>query len=495
MTESPAAATKADLPPVSKLLEEISRVTIGGKISAALRQKAVLAAGARLLADAGITPDNADANGHLQAIVDAGQEAALLRELSIRLAWEDKAGLSKEARALGCKNEAFFTALRQAPEALNTPEEWGLAIQRLRESLLAGQSASAGDGTFQFCHFRAKLTNSKAVGDVFVSTQRKSRLPYLFSASLQTQDVLPPDKLSTTAPKAVIEGLSGAIELSAEVKQALERQLEAHPVGEQGLDCIDARLRQIVLPRDGSYLGLIPLSSSCIAHVVEQRISALFGADEKQSEAEKLEAKAARARYQFPDRLANGVGGGKSQNVTSYHAITTSRYFPLNYPVSDELRAGFGIVYKGYRLKKFHTRVLRPYAKAIGSGGVWRDDRDTLMARDFARKNGLADISRAVMADVRRAMFACEAAREALGRASERDQTPNLETRDAATQAVITGRMTASAAEHIAGQASALMQAHEDAQRTRLFAMEVPLMSLIEGVIAEDLLRHFGSHA
>lgn len=316
-----------------------------------------------------------------------------LRTAAIELVFRDHAGLFAWPRIFNSNTRALKQRLLASEEDILTVDGMSREIDRFCR-------ATAPDPAHpRLCHFNGKITNSNAGGFVYVSPERKSNLPYLFTPSIQNDIPVPPDLMGNGANTIIkiMQDPTVRDKYTDEQVEYVEKLRSQHPTGDFGMESIDPRMRQIVLPStDVGYVNLIPMGSAGVAaYIIDQYYS--------------MEQK---ARLNA-GRAANQIGGANVQNVSSHIQISTSLIFPPPMNSSRSAQTAYRIYYRGFN-PVIPRDLLNTYARNIGSGGHYKTDRVTGKSIEIHLKSGLAPIIHDVFRQLKRAMEACVEHKHAL---------------------------------------------------------------------------------
>lgn len=220
-------------------------------------------------------------------------------------------------------------------------------------------------------HFQAKLTHSSASGAVFVSSKRVSTAPYLFSASIQGAGILlavdQSKNDSSGQASRVIKVINGTAEDSLPYDSAIQAwhrsRTDTH---EQGLERVDARLRQILLPLSDGYVALTPLFAGGISRLVRS---------------------AAKEKRVGGYMLVLPIGGSNVQNVSAIREVQNATFFQV--PSRNRtLSFAISLLYRIYRVP-FDRALLDAYVDWYIASPEYRQDRDSLKSRQIERASSL----------------------------------------------------------------------------------------------------------
>jgi hypothetical protein len=309
--------------------------------------------------------------------------------------WSSSA--SSRCKALSVTKEQFETAVMQCfDERSSDLENWHRGCEAA-EKLAASRSSSdfTKDVTKSVidhaAHFIGKLTNSNATTGAILALPDPSPQPYLYSGSIGE---LPLDRWAnlggkTTAYKEMLNcwkrvrgsGRESASVHDVAIADAFDKALSTLGTGEDRPmnRSVDYRLRQIVLPKNGGYVALTPLSSAGISEIVLSHANNLAG-------------------YVIP----MPVGGTNPGNVTSIIAATRAL-------VCDAPSVSYGGVSVYLRLlnRGYFITVRNSLREALDryydwfSGNTFVDGRNTLKARQIeCASSGIYSIVSLVMGDI-----------------------------------------------------------------------------------------------
>jgi len=317
------------------------------------------------------------------------------KELLGAILWGSSA--SSRCRSLSVKRDEFESVVMATlDERLSDLENWRRgceAAERLADSRFSGDFAKdvAKSVIGHAAHFIGKLTNSNAATGAILAVPDPSPQPYLYSGSIGG---LPLDCWSNSSPSAASYrkmldcsirvrelGREAASSHDLAIADAFDQAVRSLGTGEDRAmnHRVDYRLRQIVLPKNGGYVALTPLSAAGISDLVFSHADRLAG-------------------YEIP----LPVGGTKPGNVTSIVSATRAlvRDVPsISYGgVSVYLR----LVKRGYFIpvRKDLRDALDRYHEWL-SGNTFTDGRNSLKARQIElASSGIYSIVRLVMMDI-----------------------------------------------------------------------------------------------
>jgi len=234
-------------------------------------------------------------------------------------------------------------------------------------------------------HYSVKTVNSNAsAGGVRLTLADRLELPYVSGrtwlatgASLAVDYTANAGKTATAVRqmRAVARGeIEDAPSSEVELIRALLAEVLHVPMA-IGLEPVDARLRQILIPKTdaiGGYVSLTPLTAGGVCDVLLGRGGLL----DTHNEARKTEVETNRVSIR---RVHLGVGGANPQNVG---ALVRSMQLPLLAPAPrarSSLRSAFSIYHRGIRLPSLRTFVLalRTLRERNSDAGIARSDLRT----------------------------------------------------------------------------------------------------------------------
>lgn len=325
-----------------------------------ITEQAIVAVAKRL----GI-PNPAGAVRELLAAKKEGETP--VRSSLLTLYWRSHFGT--RAKAVGIKIDAYPDLF----DGINVSLDDEAAVEEVTSQLESGFSsvdASYFDRNLDdIIHFSSKWTHSSASGSVFVPVTRTSRLPYLFSATIQSTGVaLPVDLPQNGGPRRLIEVINGEAKDIQPYDSAVLDWHKSRPGRVVSGRRVDSRVRQILIPRDGGYVSISPLHAAGISRIIAG------------VRAEKREA----GEYLGGANLPLRIGGDKSFNVTSHRGVTSTALYHLP-SVDTAIPLLKRILHKGF-VARVPKATIIAYVKwyAVGPGSM--QDRDTVAARLFERK-------------------------------------------------------------------------------------------------------------
>ena len=205
---------------------------------------------------------------------------------------------------------------------------------------------------------------------------RRLNLPYISARTLLADDFLVPTDYQANAGKtATLFKVVKAAQLDEELSEADEEfkqnvaLLKPHlnKIFEQpftaGLDIIDIRMRQLLIPKNNEYLSISPLSAAGLNLLINTEVDAL-------KEQRKAEGK--NTKLKNIKTAVFGIGGSNPQNVGSL-VRSMQRPLVLDSPTQDpETRLAFQYFYKGFDYQISNAYInrtmyqeLTEYAKSL----------------------------------------------------------------------------------------------------------------------------------
>lgn len=206
-------------------------------------------------------------------------------------------------------------------------------------------------------HFSFKTINSNIEkGGIRLNKQQALDLPYLSARTLLNENFLIPTDYQANAGKTasyfkVVKAaiLNDDISLEeAEFQQQVE-QLKPYiqPIFnapyQAGTEDIDIRMRQLLIPKNGEYISISPLTAAGVNYLINQEVDTInIARKEKNSEFNGIQT------------AVFGIGGANPQNVGSL-VRAMQRPITLSTPqASEKIRQALAIFYNG-----FTYRILR----------------------------------------------------------------------------------------------------------------------------------------
>jgi hypothetical protein len=219
-------------------------------------------------------------------------------------------------------------------------------------------------------HHSWKVSNSNAAGGgVRLSASDALRLPYVSARTLLAAGVtLDLDYIADAKNGKIVKQMRAvqrASELSNKAptsdSKAIKRVLgKVDSAFEDGTDLVDARLRQILLPKSGSYVSVTPITSSGVCAFLFDKDDGLVTRHNKllSLDGNSDQEGASKSRRRL-NRAHLGIGGSNPQNIG---ALVRSMQRPLFVPGpagEQSARVAFAIYYKGVELKAPRDLLLQ----------------------------------------------------------------------------------------------------------------------------------------
>ena len=226
-------------------------------------------------------------------------------------------------------------------------------------------------------HYSLKTVNSNIEkGGIRLAQSHALNLPYISARTLLADDFLVPTDYQANAGKtATLFKVVKAAQLDEELSEADEEfkqnvaLLKPHlnKIFEQpftaGLDIIDIRMRQLLIPKNNEYLSISPLSAAGLNLLINTEVDAL-------KEQRKAEGK--NTKLKNIKTAVFGIGGSNPQNVGSL-VRSMQRPIVLDSPTQDpETRLAFQYFYKGFDYQISNAYInramyqeLTEYAKSL----------------------------------------------------------------------------------------------------------------------------------
>ena len=226
-------------------------------------------------------------------------------------------------------------------------------------------------------HYSVKTVNSNIEkGGIRLAQSHALNLPYISARTLLADDFLVPTDYQANAGKtATLFKVVKAAQLDEELSEADEEfkqnvaLLKPHlnKIFEQpftaGLDIIDIRMRQLLIPKNNEYLSISPLSAAGLNLLINTEVDAL----KEQRKAEGKDTKLKNIKT-----AVFGIGGSNPQNVGSL-VRSMQRPLVLDSPTQDpETRLAFQYFYKGFDYQISNAYInrtmyqeLTEYAKSL----------------------------------------------------------------------------------------------------------------------------------
>nr|WP_315276783.1 type I-F CRISPR-associated protein Csy1 [uncultured Acinetobacter sp.] len=226
-------------------------------------------------------------------------------------------------------------------------------------------------------HYSVKTVNSNIEkGGIRLAQSHALDLPYISARTLLADDFLvPTDYQANTGKTATLFKVVKAAQLDEELPEADEEfkqnvaLLKPHlnKIFEQpftaGLDIIDIRMRQLLIPKNNEYLSISPLSAAGLNLLINTEVDALK---------EQRKAKGKDTKLKNIKTAVFGIGGSNPQNVGSL-VRSMQRPLVLDSPTQDpETRLAFQYFYKGFDYQISNAYInramyqeLTAYAKSL----------------------------------------------------------------------------------------------------------------------------------
>lgn len=226
-------------------------------------------------------------------------------------------------------------------------------------------------------HYSLKTVNSNIEkGGIRLAQSHALDLPYISARTLLADDFLVPTDYQANAGKtATLFKVVKAAQLDEELSEADEEfkqnvaLLKPHlnKIFEQpftaGLDIIDIRMRQLLIPKNNEYLSISPLSAAGLNLLINTEVDAL----KEQRKAEGKDTKLKNIKT-----AVFGIGGSNPQNVGSL-VRSMQRPLVLGSPTLDpKTRLAFQYFYKGFDYQISNAYInramyqeLTEYAKSL----------------------------------------------------------------------------------------------------------------------------------
>lgn len=204
-------------------------------------------------------------------------------------------------------------------------------------------------------HHSLKIVNSNIKGGgIRLATSSKLDLPYISVRTLLSENICTPVTYHTNSGKsATLFKVVNALQLNEDLAEAddefkqnvsaLKPQLKTafeQPFS-SGLEIVDIRMRQLLIPKDGAYVSLSPLSAAGVNLLMNIEVDALK---------EKRKAEAKDSKLRNIQMAVFGIGGSNAQNAGTPPLIRAmQRPIVLDSPKkSNDSHAGFQFFYKGF---------------------------------------------------------------------------------------------------------------------------------------------------
>ena len=202
-------------------------------------------------------------------------------------------------------------------------------------------------------HFSLKTTNSNIEkGGIRLAQSQALDLPYISARTLLADDLLVPTDYQANAGKtATIFKAVKAAQLNEDLSEAedeFKRNIAAlkphlktafsQPFS-AGLDNIDIRMRQLLIPKDREYLSISPISAAGVNLLLNAEVDAL-------KEQRKIAGKDSKLKN--IQTAVFGIGGSNPQNVGSLVRAMQRPIVLASPSLEPETRLAFQYFYKGF---------------------------------------------------------------------------------------------------------------------------------------------------
>ena len=328
---------------------------------------------------------------------------------------------SRELRAAGCTKELFAKTMSTFDidtESLSTTIQYIDNFIGATSEAVTDESIDESLSPF-IIHFSQKLTNTKALGGVFVPVTRKSKLPYLSSGSIQEtlkRNLLADISIKNNASTR-ISIINSGDKKSSSLYEKLSEWYENKSKNEVNCDYVNPRLTQLLLPKeDGSYVSITPLSSGGMLSMLKD---ASFSTSENKDES---------GKPMFAGKsLLMPIGGANPVNTSLHNSNIQVAWLHKTPEQNFQIRRAFSVFYRGFRVE-FDRNVLKSYAGWLNDPKEFFNDRDTVNARSLEIKTSpLYKLISKVSDDVNAAMDDFNGARENIAEKIESGEPNKME--------------------------------------------------------------------
>ncbi|WP_407502871.1 hypothetical protein [Acinetobacter baumannii] len=203
-------------------------------------------------------------------------------------------------------------------------------------------------------HFSLKTINSNIEkGGIRLSKQQALDLPYLSARTLLNEDFLIPNDYQANAGKtaSIFKVVKAAMindDISSEEAEFQQQVEQLKPSissifnepYQAGTENIDIRMRQLLIPKNGEYVSVSPLTAAGVNYLVNQEVDAVNELrKEKDSEFNRIQT------------AVFGIGGANPQNVGSL-VRSMQRPITVDAPqASEKVRQALAIFYNGFTIR------------------------------------------------------------------------------------------------------------------------------------------------
>jgi hypothetical protein len=317
------------------------------------------------------------------------------KALLASIMWGSRA--SSRCKSLSVKRDEFESVVMASfDEQLSDLENWHRgceAAERLAENRFSGDFAKDVKRSVvdYAAHFIGKLTNSNATTGAILALPDPSPQPYLYSGSIgqlrldcwanSSPGAASYRKMLDCSKRVQESGREAASAHDVAIADAFDKALSALGTGEdrQMNRSVDYRLRQIVLPKNGKYVALTPLSAAGISDHIFRHSDALAG-------------------Y----RISLPVGGTKPGNVTNIASATQALVRDVPSVSYSGVAVYLRLLKRGYSITVRNSLrdALDRYYEWF-SGNTFVDGRNSVKARQIElTSSGIYSIVRLVMGDI-----------------------------------------------------------------------------------------------
>lgn len=327
---------------------------------------------------------------------------------------------------------------------LNEPVVVLKVVQEIADSK-GGDTGDLEDLSSVIVHFSAKLTHTSAKGGVFISRDRVSDLPYLFSGSIQRFDRVPVDRLasaSDTRASSIAKALnkSEGTPYSENALSKMDAWDASRVTGDGATASIDPRLRQIIVPSDDDYVVLVPMYAAGLSFVLEKHSKKIID--------EKPITSFGGRKYVF--------GGGNSQNITVLGSCIKNAWYYRLPDTSIDIRKAKAILHKGIAIK-VDKKLVKLYATWLKNNEKFGQDRDTLKAREL-EASSLHPVFIVPLEDISSAIESISVARAEMGVEFEKKMDVDLSDLPFLTSVIVSGSIDMSFIKELSSRVTAAIR-------------------------------------
>lgn len=295
----------------------------------------------------------------IDAESDPDKQRKLAMDLILkRLYWGCAAGsVLKPLKNMGSE-DAFENGLNALGGEAKSPDVVLDMANRIRDEI--GKNMTVEDMRSELIdtlvHFSAKITHSSANGGVRISDDRKAKMPYIFSATLQNEfGPLDFDRISPSAnvmPNMAIKVMSNKpVQPQDIIDDLIVKAVPNLPTGPL-IESVCPLLKQIIVPgrEEGEHVVLSPMSATGIMRLIKENSTKEVEV-KKGKKVKKVDVIAFNAK-----EVGMNVGGANSINVSAVSAKVLKNAFLFDTPE------------RNYSMRRIYSLIMRGYSVLIDKG-------------------------------------------------------------------------------------------------------------------------------